>query len=110
MPETTRSRIERVENEVCFRIWVRRQRFRESLSIDELDMWAATGRQPERPEPAPGMSRLDNMTREELQRLWKEDQQPWVGRNRKELGFYALHGHWPEQACGTNCRKMRKQQ
>jgi hypothetical protein len=41
MAATTRNRIERVETEQSFRIWVRRKRFLESLSIDELEMWTA---------------------------------------------------------------------
>jgi hypothetical protein len=110
MSDTTRSRIERLEKEMYFRMWVRYQRFFESLSVDELDVWAATGQRPERPEPAPGMSRLDGMTREELQKLWKEDQQWLAGRNREEWGFFSIHGHWPEQGCGANCRKTQKQQ
>jgi|SRR5580692_9112024 hypothetical protein len=110
MSDTTRSRIERIEKELYFRTWVRHERNLESLSVDELDVLATTGQWPDRPEPAPGMSRFDNMTREELRKLWKEDQQTWAGRNREEWGFFGLHGHWPEQGCGANCRKSQKQQ
>ncbi len=107
MAETIKSRIERVETEMRFRIWVRYHRFLESLSVDELKIMARTGQFPERPEPGPGMSPFDNMGREELQKRWKEDEQHWAFRNRQELGFFGLHGHWPEQGCGTNCRKRR---
>jgi hypothetical protein len=108
MAPTTRERIERLEVETRFRIWVRRKRFLDSFSIEELEVMKITGQFPERPEPAPGMSPLDNMAREELQRLWKEDQQTWAGRNREELRFFVLHGHWPEQECDEqNCSKTR---
>jgi hypothetical protein len=105
----TRRRIERLEAELSFRIWVRDQRFLESLSVDELEMWTATGHCPERPEPSPGTSRFDNMEREELRKLWKDHERAWAGRNREEIGFFASHGHWPEQGCGTNCPKTREQ-
>ena len=105
---TTKNRIERLEAELRFRIWVRHQRFLESLSIEDLEVWTTNGQCPERPEPAPGMSPLDDMARE-LQKLWKQDQQTWSGRNREELGFFGLHGHWPEQGCGTSCRKTEEQ-
>ena len=108
MPETISRRIERLETEMRFRIWVRYHRFLDSLSEDELEMMSVTGRFPERPEPAPGMSRFDNMGRAELQKLCKEDQQTWAGRNHEELVFWAAHGHWPEQGCGTSCPKTHK--
>jgi hypothetical protein len=74
---TARDRIERLEAEVRFRIWVRHKRVLESLSEKELETWAATGQRPERPEPLPGMSPIDNMEREELRKLWEEDEQKW---------------------------------
>jgi hypothetical protein len=110
MAATTRNRIERLEAEVRFRVWVRHQRWLESLSEKELEMWAASGQCPERPEPLPGMSPLDQMEREELQKLWKEGEQRWEGRNREDLAFFCLHGHWQEQACATNCRKRQEPQ
>lgn len=54
------------------------------------------------------MSRLDKVTREELQKLWEEDRQEWVGRKRGEIEFFGFHGHWLEQGCETNCPKSRK--
>ena len=71
----------------------------ESMSEEELEALAATGEWPDRPEPAPGMSRLDTMDRLDLIKLWKENLRRFVGRNSEEMEFYALHGHWPEQVC-----------
>ncbi|HST09619.1 MAG TPA: hypothetical protein VLL05_04535, partial [Terriglobales bacterium] len=81
------------------------QRMLEHLTVDELEAGAFTGQWPDRPEPAPGMSSLDKMDRTCLIKLWKEDQQNWEGRNREEMLFFAIHGHWPEQGCGTKCQK-----
>jgi hypothetical protein len=110
MATRSRNRIERLETEVRFRIWVRHERFLESLSIEDLEMLTTTGQCPERLEPPPGMSRLDDMEREELRKLWKEDEQSWEGRNREDLAFFCLHGHWQEQECGANCRKKQEPQ
>jgi hypothetical protein len=107
---TLRERIERLEEELRFRIWIREHRFFESLSSEELEAWAVRGDRPEREEPASGMSALDNMERKELQKLWKEDERKYEGRNREEKVFYILHGHWPEQGCGTNCTKSHEDQ
>jgi hypothetical protein len=105
---TTRNRIERLETEMRFRTWVRHKRFRESLAINDLEMWAATGKRPERPEPTPGMSPIDNMEREQLVKMWKEDQNKFAWRNCAELAYFTLHGHWAEQACKTRCPKEQK--
>jgi len=74
-----------------------------TMSIEELETLAATGHWPDRPEPAPGASRLDTMDRLSLLNLWTEDQRLLAGRNSDELGFYAIHGHWPEQGCSAEC-------
>lgn len=107
---TTRNRIERLEAEVRFRIWVRHKRFLDSLSMDDLEMWSATGQCPERPEPLPGMSPIDNMERGDLQKLRKEDEQCWVGRSREDLAFFCLHGHWQEQGCSDYCTRSKNGQ
>ena len=105
MATTLRSRIERLERELQFRAWVRHQRFLKSLSFEELGQLATTGQIPNRPQPLPGTSPLDNMTREELHKLWEENKRVFFGRNSKELDFYAVHGHWPEQGCANrDCR------
>lgn len=62
----------------------------------ELEVLAATGLWPVRPEPAVGTSRLDNMDRGELIELWKEDRRRFAGRNSEEMKHFALHGHWPD--------------
>lgn len=102
---TIESRLERLENEVRFRIWIRYQRMIEHFTLDELEAVASTGQWPDRPEPAPGMSSLDKMDRASLIKLWKEDQQKFEGRNREQMLFFAIHGHWPEQGCGTECQE-----
>jgi hypothetical protein len=92
-----RGRLGRIESEVQFRAWVSRQRVLEAMSIGELETLAATGQWPDRPEPAPGTSRLDAMDRPSLIKLWRKDLETFGGRNSDELEFYALHGQWPEQ-------------
>lgn len=98
-------RLRVAEEEIEFRFWVRFQRMLGALSIKELKEYVSTGDLPERPDPLPGESRLDRMDRKSLLNLWKEDQKHHQGRNREQLRFYALHGHWPEQGCDTNCMK-----
>jgi|SRR5271157_5194922 len=110
MATTSRNRIERLEAELQFRFWVRHKRWLDSLSIDELKAYAETGQYPGRPEPPPGMSPIDNMEREELRKLWKEEEQTWSGRNREEMVFFCLHGHWPERACGTECMNTQERE
>jgi len=110
MATTSRKRIERLEQELEFRVWVRHKRILESLSMDDLLVWATTAQCPEHPEPLPGMSPIDDMEREDLRKLWKEEQQEWAGRNREDLAFFGLHGHWPERACGTECMKTQERE
>jgi len=93
---TIENRLTRIEAEVSFRHWVRIQRSMEAMSVDELELLAATGQRPDRPEPALGTSRFDSMDRASLIKLWKEDLESFAGRSSDELGFYAVHGHWPE--------------
>lgn len=101
---TSESRLERVENEIKFRLWIRRERVFENMSPEELLHFARGGQPPNRPEPGPGESRLDTMDRKTLLRLWKEDEDKFAGRNREELAFYARYGHFPEQPCRQgNC-------
>ena len=77
----------------------------ESMSEGELEVLAATGQWPDRPEPAPGMSHLDTMDRLGLIKLWREDLRRFAGHNSEELEFYALHGHWPGDM-GRGPRKL----
>ena len=91
------SRLERIESELRFRVWVRDSRAFEAMSADELEAFAGTGNWPDRPEPAPGTCRLDTMDRASLIKLWKEDLQLFAGRSGDELEFFAIHGEWPGQ-------------
>jgi hypothetical protein len=108
MAATNRNRIKRLERELEFKFWIRHERWFDSLSADELKTYAETGQYPERPEPAPGISPIDNMEREELRKLWKEEKQTWSGRNREEMTFFGVHGHWPERACSTECMNTQE--
>ena len=93
----TEARLERVECEMSFKMWFRRERMFDAMNIEELETLAATGQWPDRPEPARGRSRLDLMDHPSLIKLWREDLEKFAGRNSGELEFYALHGHWAEE-------------
>ena len=101
---TTKERLKRVENEIQFRAWLSMERMIEGMSDEELEIVSATGRWPERSEPAPGSSRLDAMDRKCVRKLWQADQQEFATRSGNELEFFAIHGHWPERGCGEGCR------
>lgn len=87
-----RVRLEKAESEVRFKFWIRYQRMLEDLCEDELQVLARTGQWPDRPEPAQGMSRFDNMDRPSLIELWKQEQERWLGRTRGANGI--LRGAW----------------
>jgi|SRR5215831_12016704 len=93
MATTISSRIERLERELKFRAWVRHQRRLQAMSDDELLSCASAGNYPERPEPPAGMSPMDSMERDELRKLWKQDEERWAGRTGEDLGFFCRHGH-----------------
>lgn len=103
---TTRKRLDSIEGEVRFREWIGSERMLESMSEAELQTLAVTGQWPDRPEPAPGASSLDDMSRQDLIKMWKEALRRFAGRNSEDMEFYALHGHWPEQAC-RDCREAK---
>ena len=73
------------------------------MGEDELEHLATTGEWPNRPDPLPGTSRLDKMSRKELLELWKEDDEEFAGKNQEQLDFFVRHSHWPEQSCGPDC-------
>jgi hypothetical protein len=75
----------------------------EGMSDEELETVSATGRWPERSEPAPGSSRLDTMDRKCVRKLRQADQREFGTRSGNELEFCAIHGHWPEKRCGEGC-------
>jgi hypothetical protein len=115
---TLKNRVEQIEKEQQFRIWVGFERFLESLTAEQLQELALHSRFPEPlPEPLPkGTSRLDGLNRKTLRKLWEESERKIArivhqmkGRSRDEHRFYLDHEHWPEQACGGagNCRKRR---
>lgn len=93
----TSRRLERIETEIQFRLWLRRARMHAEMTVEELETLAMTGQWPNRPEPPFGSSRFDSMDRPSLTRLCKEDLEAFVGRSSDELEFYALHGHWPNE-------------
>jgi hypothetical protein len=66
-------RLDRIEDEVRFRVWLSVRRMLETMTVEELDVYVATGQWPDRPDPVPGASRLDAMDRGGLVKLWKED-------------------------------------
>lgn len=107
---TIKNRIKRLEEERRFKMWVRFQRVLESFTLEQLEDLADTGTYPEPlVEPVQGTSKLDTLDRKALMKLWEEDQRRWAGRSRAELGFFAQHGHWPEEACGDrDCREVGK--
>jgi hypothetical protein len=98
------ARLERIENELRFWLWVMTKRMSESMSLQEIEELRATGQWPERPAPPPGASRLDGMDRKDLEKLWKADIEWEKGKSKSQTAFYCRHGHWPEQACGAGCR------
>jgi hypothetical protein len=107
-PGSVPRRVERLQRELEFQAFIRCERFLENMTDEELEHLAATGEWPDRPDPLPGNSRLDRMSRKELLELWKEDRNNFVGRNQEQLAFYIRHGHWPEQGCGPDCVVVRE--
>ena len=103
----TEGRLGRIESEVRFRLWFHKRRMFEAMSIEELETLAVTGHWPDRPEPGPGASKLDEMNREDLIKLWKEALRQFAGRNGDEMEFYAIHGHWPERGCNDECQARK---
>lgn len=102
-PGSVPRRVERVQREIEFQTFICCERFLENMTDEEVERLAATGDWPDRPDPLPGNSRLDRMSRKELLELWKEDRNKFVGRNQEQLALYVRHGHWPEEGCGPNC-------
>jgi hypothetical protein len=107
-PGSVPRRVERLQREVEFQVFIRGERIIENMTDDELEHLAATGEWPNRLDPLPGTSRLDRMSRKELIELWKEDRDRFVGRNQEQLAFYIRHGHWPEQNCGPDCKTVEE--
>jgi hypothetical protein len=107
---THKDRIDRLELEIRFREWLWHERLLESLSVEQLEVYACLGLLPEPlPEFLPrGKSALDGLDRQRLRQLWEQDMRRFVGRGKEELIFFCFHGHWPEQACADRpCCKAR---
>jgi len=99
-------RLNLIECEADFRMWLRKQRIFETMNVEELETLALTGRWPGRPEPSPGEASLDTMNRSDVIKLWRDDRQRFTGRSSEELEFFAIHGHWPEGGCSEACRRI----
>ncbi len=101
---TLKSRLQRIEKERKFQIWLRHERFLEVFTEEQLQFYAVTG-WTEVPEP-PGTSRLDKLNGKDLIKMWEESERVFAGRTNEQLGFFADHGHWPEDKCSErNCSK-----
>jgi hypothetical protein len=100
-----KSRVERAEREHRFRAWLEVQRFFDNFTEEQLRTYARHGcLSKPLPEPLPrGKSRLDGLDRKSLIRLWREHDRIFRGRSKEEMLFFAIHAHWPEQACDERC-------
>jgi len=103
-----KSRVEQLEKEYRFRHWFHLERYFESLSREQLESFVTRGFcEGPRPEPLPsGSSKLDVLDRKKLLELWRENERwdaRFAARNAEDQKFCSVHGHWPEQACGTEC-------
>jgi hypothetical protein len=96
-----KSRLTRLEKEQRFKDWLGYERFLEGLTEEQLAAVAAHWRFPEPMPPSLpwGSSKLDGLDRKSLLKLWQESERVFAGRSKVELGFYATHGHWRDQAC-----------
>jgi hypothetical protein len=82
---TMRERLQRVENELRFRAWLGRERMIEAMTIEELMTYQATGRWPDRSEPAPGSCSLDAMDRESVRKLFEKERKRYDAHNAHEV-------------------------
>jgi hypothetical protein len=90
-----KERIMKLENQCRFLDWFVWERFRVTLTLEEIDTYLREGMIPD---PTPNRpSRLDTLDRKSLLKLWEEDEQIFWGRTQEELKFYTENGFWPEQ-------------
>jgi hypothetical protein len=101
-------RIKRAEDELRFRMWARFKRILDCCTEQELEFFQATCSLPE--EPPPGTSHFDQMDRVDLVKLWRNDEQLWLGHNQEEMAFLGVHGHWPNQACRRDCGRIENRE
>jgi hypothetical protein len=101
-----KQRLNRIENAIRFRLWLRETRMSEAMSMEEIEFLLTTGKWPERLEPIPGASQLDAIDRKTLLKRWEQQDQVCYGRGLPEIKYYDEHGHWPEQACDAQCDRL----
>jgi hypothetical protein len=90
-----RDRLVKLENQRRFLDWFVAHRFWATLSLEELETFAAGGGLPD---PVPNLpSNLDTMDRKSLLKLWEDDQRVFRGRSQADREYYADSGTWPEQ-------------
>jgi hypothetical protein len=91
-------RLEKLEARRRFLDWFVRRRFYESLTEQELRIFALSGRLPD---PMPNRpSRMDRLDRKSLYRLWREHERTFGVRTQEELAYFTTNGFWPEQKGG----------
>ena len=108
-----KTRIENLEKEQRFREWFHFQRFIESCTEEQREMFIIHGYVlPSPPPTPPGASRLDAMDRKTLHEMWQsyERRAPQFDlRSEEDLEFFCIHGHWPEQQCeDADCTAKRR--
>jgi hypothetical protein len=90
-----RDRLAELENHRRFLDWFVAHRFWATLSLEELETFAAGGGLPD---PVPNRpSNLDTMDRKSLLRLWEEEERVFRDRSQADQDSYADTGVWPEQ-------------
>jgi hypothetical protein len=112
MNSSIKNRLERCEGRVRFLEWLRIERFLERFNEEQLENYIHNKQFPDTlPAPLPpGKSRLDQLDRKSLIRLWQEHEREWEGRTEQEFNFYIDHCHWAEQPCSPGvCSKTREE-
>ena len=90
-----RDRLAKLENQRRFLDWFVTHRFWATLSLEELETFAAGGGLPN---PVPNRpSNLDTMDQKSLTKLWEEEERVFKGRSQADQDAYADTGVWPEQ-------------
>lgn len=90
-----RDRLAKLENQRRFLDWFVTHRFWATLSLEELETFAAGGGLPD---PVPNRpSNLDTMDQRNLIKLWEEQERVFRGRSQADQDSYADTGIWPEQ-------------
>ena len=104
-------RVARLEREKQFRDWLAFERFLESFTEQQLEIYATHGQLPQPlPEPQPeGASRFDGIDRKELMKMWEAHEREFGNRTKEELDFYCVHGHWPARCATSDAAKKKLQ-